>query len=384
MDKQCILFPIDDFSISGVTTFVNQYTHFCHTNGLDSIVVGFWGDALNDKEMFRATEVRVIHKLFNRFKFLGFIDWARYLVEISKIIVNNYVSHVHLGTTRSSVLTLFSPYSWQIRKTGTFYGDWALEMNFYQKGFISRAFRFTQRRLLQRFTLSFMDTIIVFSRYAKSLVVSLYGVGKEKIVIIPGAVDRVEPMKRDRRSDVPLHLVNISRIDPRKGHENLLRAIQIVHKIKTVFLTIAGPFRGSNIHHTMLLYERLRLFTSVRFVHGVNNEEKKQLYKTSDLFVMPSVDLETFGMTIIEALAAGVPVIGVGVGAIPEILSRIDSRLVISDSSPQAIAKKILWYMRLTKKQREAIVEKSKNVVLDNYIYKKISPLFYSTVRYER
>ena len=56
---------------------------------------------------------------------------------------------------------------------------------------------------------------------------------------------------------------------------------------------------------------------------------------------MPSY-LEPFGLTVIESLACGTPVIGRAVGGIKEILSGLDRRLLFKGHSPEAMAKGIL------------------------------------------
>ena len=66
--------------------------------------------------------------------------------------------------------------------------------------------------------------------------------------------------------------------------------------------------------------------------------ELRSLYAAADLFVLPTVAYEGFGMSTVEALASGTPVLGTAVGATPEILSPIDEGLIVQRAEPDAIA----------------------------------------------
>lgn len=62
------------------------------------------------------------------------------------------------------------------------------------------------------------------------------------------------------------------------------------------------------------------------------------LYAAADLFVLPTVAYEGFGMSTVEALAAGTPVVGTPVGATPEILGPLDPQLVSPSTLPADLA----------------------------------------------
>ena len=117
--------------------------------------------------------------------------------------------------------------------------------------------------------------------------------------------------------------------------------------------------------------DQLGLFLKVQFVHKLDDRNRQLLLDDADLFVMPSRELETFGLTIIEALNQGVPVIGTPVGAIPEILQKFDKRFICEATSSQAIFEKIKWYMSLPVKQRN-IFRKKAVTTIQKYFSSKI------------
>ncbi len=64
----------------------------------------------------------------------------------------------------------------------------------------------------------------------------------------------------------------------------------------------------------------------------------RTLYAAADLFIMPTVAYEGFGMATVEALAAGTPVLGTAVGATPEIIRSLGSEFVVPQAEPRMLA----------------------------------------------
>ncbi len=135
-------------------------------------------------------------------------------------------------------------------------------------------------------------------------------------------------------------------------------------------LIIAGPV-SHEFQQTFYLYEQLNLGELVHFLPAVDNKMKRKLLDQADLFVIPSRELETFGLTAIEAMSSGVPVIGTPVGAIPEILKKVDKRLICKDVNSKALARKILWFYCLSEKEKLLLRKKSVSLVSSEYVAKK-------------
>ena len=76
----------------------------------------------------------------------------------------------------------------------------------------------------------------------------------------------------------------------------------------------------------------------MRFLGRVSESELRALYAAADLFVLPTVAYEGFGMSTVEALASGTPVLGTAVGATPEILAPIDEALIVPRADANALA----------------------------------------------
>ena len=82
--------------------------------------------------------------------------------------------------------------------------------------------------------------------------------------------------------------------------------------------------------------------TMTGFIHG---DAIHNYYQASDLFVMPSLTLEGFGLSTLEAMACGVPVLGTPTGATPEILQPVLPGFILRGIEPEDIAAGILGRM---------------------------------------
>jgi glycosyltransferase involved in cell wall biosynthesis len=133
----------------------------------------------------------------------------------------------------------------------------------------------------------------------------------------------------------------LTRLDSRKGLPHLIQAIgQLRADLPGIRLLIAGD--GEERVTLERQAGSLGLAGQVVFAGTVN--EPEGFYRRLDLFVLPSLD-EAFGLVLLEAMAAGLPVVGTRVGGIPEILEDGHQGLLVSPADSRAIAAAIrtLW-----------------------------------------
>ncbi len=104
-------------------------------------------------------------------------------------------------------------------------------------------------------------------------------------------------------------LLFLGRIDPKKGLDLLIQALaRIRHDCPSVVLILAGDGEADYKRHIAALIESHDLQTLVVEVGFVTGSRKMDVLAASDLFVLPSRN-ENFGIAIVEALAAGLPVL---------------------------------------------------------------------------
>jgi hypothetical protein len=136
----------------------------------------------------------------------------------------------------------------------------------------------------------------------------------------------------------PCRLLYLGRLSPEKGLLNLLEALVRLEK-GAVHLRLAG--HGPQLGLLQEQVRHLGLDEHVRFTGLLDRAGVVRELAAADLFVLPSLT-ESFGKVVVEALAAGLPVIASGVGAIPTILgSDEELGLVVPPGDVDALARAI-------------------------------------------
>jgi glycosyltransferase involved in cell wall biosynthesis len=175
---------------------------------------------------------------------------------------------------------------------------WAMQYSRHKKQIMWHLY---QRRNLEAATL--------LHATAESEAVHLRQLGLRKpIAIIPNGVDLPEQTKRKpKEASQPQTILFLSRIHPKKGLFNLIEALRQLPMTGWQVL-IAGPDEQGHQAEVAAAAGSAGLQHIVHFVGPVDDDDKWDLYRSADLFVLPTYS-ENFGIVIAEALASGVPVI---------------------------------------------------------------------------
>jgi glycosyltransferase involved in cell wall biosynthesis len=81
------------------------------------------------------------------------------------------------------------------------------------------------------------------------------------------------------------------------------------------------------------------------FLGRIPDEELPAMYAACDAFVLPTAQLECFGLIMLEALASGRPVLATPVGAIPEVLGRIEPKWLADDQTERALTRLLCSFL---------------------------------------
>lgn len=200
--------------------------------------------------------------------------------------------------------------------------------------------------LVERACLRRATRIHVLSDFSASLLWQLYRVPDERIVKVPGGADlerfRPAPDRRQVRAglglplDRPL-LLTIRNLESRMGLDALVDAMALVaRRMPEALLLIGGA--GSLREPLETLVTTRGLDKHVTFLGFVPDGDLPRYYQAADAFVLPTRELEGFGLVTVEALACGTPVLGTRVGATPELLEPLDPDLIFADGGVPAMA----------------------------------------------
>jgi len=161
-----------------------------------------------------------------------------------------------------------------------------------------------------------------------------------------------------------------------KGVEYLIRAFPSVlkkHANAVLHIVGSGPCKGD----LMSLSERLQVQEKVVFQDAVSQEELVRYYSMADVFVLPSVmtdegETEGLGVVLLEAMASGVPVIGTGVGGIPDIIKDGETGLLSLERNPNDLADKICTLLT-DEDLRKKVTEKGYQLVTKEFSWDVIA-----------
>ncbi len=116
------------------------------------------------------------------------------------------------------------------------------------------------------------------------------------------------------------YILFVSALHPHKNVRNLLLAFpEVLGKFPDLSLVITGRDVNGEQHRLQMLANELGIARQVHFTGAVSNQELRALYARSRAFVFPS-KIEGFGLTVLEAMASGAPVICSNRTSLPEVL----------------------------------------------------------------
>jgi len=165
------------------------------------------------------------------------------------------------------------------------------------------------------------------------------GVPATRIRIIPNGVDMAEFTAGGdpRETGYDPEILFVGRCYPRqKGLEHLIRALGLLMSAWGPHLTIVGEDWGG-VGPLQAMASDLGIDKQVTFTGALPRTEVIRAYKSADVFVLPSL-FEPFGIVLLEAMAAGLPVVASRVGGIPEVVEDGRTGFLVPPGDPEALA----------------------------------------------
>jgi phosphatidylinositol alpha-1,6-mannosyltransferase len=141
--------------------------------------------------------------------------------------------------------------------------------------------------------------------------------------------------------------LTVSRLVPRKGHENVLRAVPaVIQRVPNFVYLIVGS--GDREAFLREMVSQLDIQSHVIFAGYIEDEQLPSFYAASDVFVMPAYEkiehgnYEGFGIVFSEAAACGKPVVGGNSGGIPEAIVEGVTGLLVDPYNIDEIAQALI------------------------------------------
>lgn len=196
-----------------------------------------------------------------------------------------------------------------------YYDDWIKRWGFYNL-----------TRILEKKGIKKLSFVITNSNYVKESIVRNYYDGKKTLGIksIYIGIERslnsgFSYDNKDKLKGNPAILF-VGQNFQRKGLPVLIQALADVKRVlPEATLYVVGRYKNNKEEEMMHLSKSLGIADNISFLGWKDNEEVKNLFKKVDVFAMPSL-IEGFGLVFLEAMNAGVPVIGGKTGGTPELI----------------------------------------------------------------
>lgn len=190
---------------------------------------------------------------------------------------------------------------------------------------------------------------------------TLYRAPRERIDVVPCGFDPDEfwPVTLDARQQLGLDrnefvVLQLGRIVPRKGIDNVIRAAAILqrqHDVPVRLLVVGGnselpdPSATPELGRLMRLADELGIADAVTFTGQRRRGQLRYYYSAANVFVTTPW-YEPFGITPVEAMACGTPVVGTAVGGIKTTVVDGETGYLVPPNAPAALAERLLWLQR--------------------------------------
>ncbi len=215
----------------------------------------------------------------------------------------------------------------------------------------------TQRLEIEDRIVSEADAIIAECPQDEEDLIHLYNALPEQITIIPCGFDPAElwPIEKPAARKLlrlparEFLILQLGRMVPRKGVDNVVEALALLkqqHHL-SARLVIAGgetqdpdPLKTPEIARLQVLAQGLGVADRIKFVGRQDRQSLKYYYSAADVFVSTPW-YEPFGITPVESMACGTPVIGANVGGIRYTVRHAETGFLVPARDPETLARRL-------------------------------------------
>lgn len=206
---------------------------------------------------------------------------------------------------------------------------------------------------------AFVDAYVAVSQYHGSIMSQAMQIPKEKLQIVPNGIDMAGFDTLEPKPSQHPTIGFLAALISAKGLETLVDAFILLHKQKRIpnlHLKIAGssvPGQDSFVNHIVSKLALAGCEDVSSIATNISREEKLAFFQDLDVFSVPATYGESFGLYVLEALAAGVPVVQPDHAAFPEILGVTGGGVLCKPDDPADLADKLATLLEDREAARE-------------------------------
>ncbi len=228
--------------------------------------------------------------------------------------------------------------------------------------------------LLHRWLFSRVDGWVATSQDGRANLVETHPVDPAKVHVVSYGVNtsknsRDSLSRRQVRDEFGIDNGDIvvgmlGRMTPKKGHEIFFHAITSIRRrvdANVIFLVVGGPSAGEEEYGNFLKKIIVEMDLQDSIIFTGQRSDVQRLFSAMDIYVMPS-DKESFGISLLEAMCSGLPVVATSVGGPLEVVEEGVSGFLVPPRDPVRLAEAIVRLVqdgdlrrRLGRRARERI-----------------------------
>jgi glycogen synthase len=194
------------------------------------------------------------------------------------------------------------------------------------------------------------------SRFQANEMISHRGWPADRVRVIPNPISATilkAALQFERNGDSEQLVLYTGRLAPVKGIETLLAAAKLVHdRDPGIKFVLAGPWQMPQSPEAYGLELNQESVNGVQWVGPQDQTGLIDWYKRAGLFVMPSY-YESFGISVVEAMAFGLPVVASDSGGLREVVGNNGSGTLVGNRDPKAFADAIIHLISPTRGSHE-------------------------------
>lgn len=342
-----ILQVLPELNVGGVETGTIDFAKYLVDHGHHSVVISNGGRMVSQLENQGSVHYSIPVHQKNLITMIGCINRVRDVIRKEKVDI------VHARSRIPALIAYLACHQTNAEFITTCHG-------YYSKHFFSSVMGWAKR-------------VIVVSEVVGRHMIETFNVPPERIRLIPRSVD-LDRFKNQHHREVgqsSFVISNVGRLSPIKGHTYFLQAMaKVVRTMPFVKIWIIGdasPKKMSYRQELETLVKRLGLTNYVEFLG--NRSNVPELLTETDVLVLSTIVPETFGRAVLEAQAAGVPVVATNVGGVVDIVQHEKTGLLVEPRDPDAMAQAVIRLIN-DHKLCENLVSESQKRIKKKYLLK--------------
>lgn len=325
-------------SHSGIDNIIQKSPKEISINKYNRVFTSTFFIDNTNKNLFRAFIKRFLNLTYKIIEYPILFPW--YLISLTIFFLRNDYDRLIIvnGGYPASLLCRCAVIAWKLslKKQPAI-------MNFHNSANIPKWYQKPFEDLIDRMVEKYSKNIVsVSNNCLNSLNLRKGFIGSKKLLYIQNGIQ--DPSKESLNqpflnTNNPYCLM-LATYEPRKGHTFLLNAFkEVSYDFPELELRIHGD--GSEKQKATVNNEINRLKLGHRVFLGDHVQDIASLYMNASILLVPSQEYESFGLTIIEAMAFGVPIVATDVGGMPEVLSDSNAGYICSKDDPSEFAEAI-------------------------------------------